>query len=75
MPTDPGPVGAGLGDGHHRALTVQPQPEYLADTIAYLGGSLLIHSWWPLVVLPCVLLVMRRMVVDREERYLSERFR
>jgi protein-S-isoprenylcysteine O-methyltransferase Ste14 len=49
-------------------------PIYLADAIAYLGGSLLIHSWWPLVVLPGILLVMRRKVVDREERYLNERF-
>jgi protein-S-isoprenylcysteine O-methyltransferase Ste14 len=49
-------------------------PIYLADAIAYLGGSLLIHSWWPPLVLPGVLLVMRRKVVDREERYLTERF-
>ena len=49
-------------------------PIYLADAIAYLGGTLLVHSWWPLLVLPGVLLVMRRQVVDREERYLTERF-
>jgi len=49
-------------------------PIYLADAIAFLGASLLIHSWWPLLVLPGVLLVIRRMVVDREELYLTERF-
>jgi len=49
-------------------------PIYLADAIAYLGGSLLIHSFWPLVVLPVVLWVMRSQVIDREERYLTERF-
>jgi protein-S-isoprenylcysteine O-methyltransferase Ste14 len=49
-------------------------PIYLADAIAYLGGTLLIHSWWPLLALPGVLLVMRRKVIDREERYLAKRF-
>ena len=49
-------------------------PIYLADSIAYLGATLLIRSWWPLVILPGVLWVMRRKVIDREEAYLSERF-
>jgi len=49
-------------------------PIYLADAIAYLAGTLLIHSWWPLLLLPGVLWVMRRQVIDPEEAYLSERF-
>ena len=49
-------------------------PIYLADAIAYLGGTLLIHSWWPLPVLPGILVVMQGKVIDREERYLTERF-
>ena len=49
-------------------------PIYLADAITYLGGSLLIQSWLPLLVLPGALLVMRRKVIDREERHLAERF-
>jgi protein-S-isoprenylcysteine O-methyltransferase Ste14 len=49
-------------------------PIYLADAIAYLGATLIIHSWWPLVALPGVLLMMRHEVIDREERYLAERF-
>jgi protein-S-isoprenylcysteine O-methyltransferase Ste14 len=49
-------------------------PIYLADAITYIGGSLLIRSWWPLLVLPGIVLVMRRMVIDREESYLSKRF-
>ena len=49
-------------------------PIYLADAIAYLGATLLIHSWWPLVVLPGILVVIRRKVIDREEHYLTERF-
>jgi len=49
-------------------------PIYLADALAYLGGALLLHSWWPILVLPGILWVMRRQVIDREERYLTERF-
>jgi protein-S-isoprenylcysteine O-methyltransferase Ste14 len=49
-------------------------PIYLADAITYLGGSLLIHSWWSLLLLPGIVLVMQRKVIDREERYLTERF-
>ena len=49
-------------------------PIYLADAITYLGGSLAIHSWWPLLVVPAIVLVMRRKVIDREERYLTEHF-
>jgi protein-S-isoprenylcysteine O-methyltransferase Ste14 len=53
---------------------ISRNPIYLADAITYLGGSLLLHSWWPLLALPAVLVVMRRKVIDREERYLTERF-
>lgn len=49
-------------------------PIYLADAIAYLGATQIIHSWWPLLALPGVLVVMRRKVIDREERYLTQRF-
>jgi protein-S-isoprenylcysteine O-methyltransferase Ste14 len=49
-------------------------PIYLADAITYVGGSLLIRSWWPLLILPGIVLVMRRKVIDREERYLTMRF-
>ena len=49
-------------------------PIYVADAVAFVGATLLIHSWWPLVVLPGILLVMRRKVIDREERYLTEQF-
>jgi len=65
------PVSAIVSTGPFR---FSRNPIYLADAIAYLGASLLIHSWWPLLVLPAVLLVMQHKVVDREERYLTERF-
>jgi protein-S-isoprenylcysteine O-methyltransferase Ste14 len=34
----------------------------------------LIGSWWPLLVLPAVLLAMLRLVITREEEYLATRF-
>ena len=49
-------------------------PIHLADAITYLGGSLLVCSWWPLLGLPGILLVIQRKVIDCEERYLTERF-
>jgi len=58
----------------HGPFGFSRNPIYVADTMAFLGATLLIHSWWPLFVLPGILLVMRRMVIDREEIYLTERF-
>jgi len=49
-------------------------PIYLSDAMAYLGGTLILHSWWPLLVLPGILWVMRCKVIDREELYLTQRF-
>lgn len=49
-------------------------PIYLADVVAYLGGTLLLASWWPLVLLPVAVLAARVLVIDREEAYLRERF-
>ena len=49
-------------------------PIYLADALAYLGVTLLVGSWWPLLVFPAVLLAMLRLVISREEEYLAARF-
>jgi len=49
-------------------------PIYLADAIAFVGLTMVIRSWWPLLVLPGILIVIRRQVIDREERYLTDRF-
>lgn len=49
-------------------------PIYLADVVAYLGGSLVLASWWPLLLLPLAVVAARRLVIDREEAYLRERF-
>jgi protein-S-isoprenylcysteine O-methyltransferase Ste14 len=49
-------------------------PGYLSLALAYLGGSLLADTRWPLVFLPAVLLTIDRGVIRREERYLEKRF-
>ena len=49
-------------------------PDYLGLTLLYAGVSLLVRSPWSLALLPGVLAVMSRGVIEREERYLEERF-
>jgi protein-S-isoprenylcysteine O-methyltransferase Ste14 len=49
-------------------------PIYVALTLAYLGLALGYGSWWPLVLLAPLLIVMRYGVIGREERYLEARF-
>jgi protein-S-isoprenylcysteine O-methyltransferase Ste14 len=49
-------------------------PMYAGLTIAYVGGSLLIGSVWPIVVLPLVLLLLTRLVIRPEEAYLTSAF-
>jgi protein-S-isoprenylcysteine O-methyltransferase Ste14 len=47
---------------------------YTGLAVAYVGGSLLAGSWWPLLILPAVVGVVRRLAIDPEERYLADRF-
>jgi protein-S-isoprenylcysteine O-methyltransferase Ste14 len=49
-------------------------PMYLGLTTAYLGGTLVVDSVWPLLVLPIVLGLLYLFVITREERYLSAEF-
>jgi protein-S-isoprenylcysteine O-methyltransferase Ste14 len=49
-------------------------PLYLALTLAFLGLTLAINTWWGFVVLIPLLVVMDRGVIRREERYLEEKF-
>jgi len=49
-------------------------PIYLGDLLFYLGVSLWVGSWWPVLLLPLVFLAMQRLVIGPEERYLSARF-
>ncbi len=49
-------------------------PLYLSLTLLYLGIALLSRTAWPVALLPLVLFIMRRGVIDREERYLTRKF-
>jgi len=49
-------------------------PLYLSLTLLYTGISILVNALWTLLLLPLVLLVMRKGVIDREERYLERKF-
>ena len=49
-------------------------PLYLALTLLYLGLTLAFNTWWGMVVLVPLLIIMHRGVVLREERYLAQKF-
>jgi protein-S-isoprenylcysteine O-methyltransferase Ste14 len=49
-------------------------PLYLSMTLIYLGLTLLANTWWTLVFLGPVLMLIHFGVVRREERYLEHKF-
>lgn len=49
-------------------------PLYLGFVLIYAGVCLAMNTWWPLFLLPVAILVLRRGVIDREERYLERKF-
>lgn len=49
-------------------------PLYLALTILYLGLSLAFNTWWGIVLLVPLLIIMHYGVVLREECYLDQKF-
>ena len=49
-------------------------PLYISLTLCYAGIALAAQSLWALLLLLAVLVVMRRGVIDREERYLEGKF-
>ena len=49
-------------------------PAYLAMTMIYTGLASLANALWALLLLPATLLVIRRGVIEREERYLERKF-
>ncbi|MBI1823622.1 MAG: isoprenylcysteine carboxylmethyltransferase family protein, partial [Nitrospirae bacterium] len=49
-------------------------PLYMALTLLYCGITFLVNTPWPLLILPAVLFILRRGVIDREERYLEKKF-
>ena len=49
-------------------------PLYVSLTLLHCGLTLVFNSWWGVVLLVPVLIVMHRGVVLREERYLEKKF-
>ncbi|HEX5848891.1 MAG TPA: isoprenylcysteine carboxylmethyltransferase family protein [Rubrobacter sp.] len=49
-------------------------PMYLGFTLMYLGISALANAFLPVLLLPGILQLMRRGVIEREERYLERKF-
>jgi protein-S-isoprenylcysteine O-methyltransferase Ste14 len=49
-------------------------PLYVSLTIVYVGIAMLINTLWVLLLLPVILFIIRRGVIDREERYLEQKF-
>jgi protein-S-isoprenylcysteine O-methyltransferase Ste14 len=69
---DPGkPSTVVVGDGPYRFTR---NPIYLANTLLYMGLSLVFNAVWPLLTLVPSLLLLHWGVVLREERYLEGKF-
>ena len=49
-------------------------PLYVGMTLMYCGISALSNAFAPILLLPVVLAIMRRGVIEREERYLERKF-
>jgi protein-S-isoprenylcysteine O-methyltransferase Ste14 len=49
-------------------------PMYVGMTLMYAGIAVWTQAIWAFVYLPIVLLAIRRLVIAREERYLTEKF-
>lgn len=49
-------------------------PMYLGMLLVYMGAALLFDIFWALVLIPAVVMLVGRLVIQREERYLEEKF-
>jgi len=65
------PTTAIVVDGPYRYTR---NPIYVSLTLLYAGIAIFAKMLWPLLLLPVVLLILQRGVVDREERYLAHKF-
>ena len=65
------PASALATDGPYR---VTRNPMYVSLVALYIGASIFLNSWWPLLFLPVVVFAIQRFVIAREERYLTSAF-
>lgn len=65
------PASAFVTTGPYR---VTRNPMYVSLVALYLAVTLFMDSWWPVALLPLVVLAVDRLVIAREERYLGGAF-
>jgi protein-S-isoprenylcysteine O-methyltransferase Ste14 len=65
------PVSSLVQDGPFR---YSRNPGYLSLTMLYAGIAILRNALWAILLLPLVLYVIQREVIEREERYLERSF-
>src|SRR4051812_8134489 len=65
------PTTAIVSDGVYRFTR---NPMYVSMVAVYVGIALLIRAAWALVLLPLVVLLVDRLVIAKEERYLRGKF-
>jgi len=65
------PVSSLVQDGPFR---YSRNPGYLSLTMIYAGIAILRNALWAILLLPLVLYVIQREVIEREERYLERTF-
>ena len=72
--TDPNPFKPSTALALGGPFRFTRNPLYLSMTLFYVGLTLVVNALWPLVLLPGVLIVVQRGVIEREERYLERTF-
>ena len=65
------PVSSLVQDGPFR---YSRNPGYLSLAMIYAGIAILRNALWPILLLPLVLVVTQRELIEREERYLERTF-
>ena len=58
----------------HGPFAYSRNPIYVAMVFGFVGICLVLNTYWPLIFLPVVLLIMHYGVIKREERYLERLF-
>ena len=54
--------------------SISRNPMYVGLAFAYLGMTCLIGSWWNIILLPLLLLIIQEYIIKREEKYLERAF-
>jgi len=49
-------------------------PMYLALTLLYTGGCIMVNAWWGLLLLIPLLIMVQKGIIEREELYLTRKF-